>query len=134
MFNVDVGLLYMFNETLFAVFPLYFPQVEIFMFKMINYTSTWSHGFPCERETEASRSQLRPRATKHKFLERKFRRNSRTTCYGYLTSVWLAVAREGKTRQTKLKFLSWSDRSMTCSVLFESIATHIRERRQIFTV
>lgn len=49
---------------------------------------------------------VRPRATKHKFLRRKFRRNSRTTCYGYLTSVWLAVAREGKTRQTELKFLS----------------------------
>lgn len=70
-------------------------------------------GLSCAREERKSR-EVSSAATKHKFLERKFRRNSRATCYGYSTSVWLAVARERETRQTELdegNFLSTADRS-----------------------
>lgn len=104
--------------------------MKIFIFEMINYASNYiwqaSHASEKRKLWEVS-SELW--VTKHKFLERKFRRrNSRTTCYGYSTSVWLAVARERKTRQTELKLLSRPDRSMTCS--FGSIVIHCRERRK----
>lgn len=94
--------------------PAFIPKfraVEIFAFEMINYVSTHISGGAFrtrEKEKEREKRKLQEVSTeaKHKFLERKFRRNSRATCYGYSTSVWLAVARKRKTRQTELEFLT----------------------------